>query len=57
MGSFASRTCSCSAYVPVVPGLRDADGKLVGNLDPRLIMEEMGRVESLIDNFEREVFM
>jgi glycine betaine/proline transport system ATP-binding protein len=35
----------------------DADGKLVGNLDPRHIMEEMGRVESLIDNFEREVFM
>ena len=35
----------------------DDDGKLVGNLDPRHIMEEMGRVESLIDNFEREVFM
>ncbi|MEL0138940.1 MAG: CBS domain-containing protein, partial [Acidimicrobiaceae bacterium] len=35
----------------------DADGRLVGNLDPRHIMEEMGRVESLIDNFEREVFM
>jgi len=35
----------------------DADGKLVGNLDPRHIMEEMGRVENLIDDFEREVFM
>ncbi|WP_428119851.1 quaternary amine ABC transporter ATP-binding protein [Candidatus Poriferisodalis sp.] len=35
----------------------DDDGKLVGNLDPRLIMEEMGRVEQLIDGFEREVFM
>ncbi len=35
----------------------DDDGRLVGNLDPRLIMEEMGRVESLIDGFEREVFM
>ncbi len=35
----------------------DDDGKLVGNLDPRHIMEEMGRVESLIDGFEREVFM
>ncbi|MCP3854407.1 MAG: hypothetical protein GY698_24265, partial [Actinomycetia bacterium] len=35
----------------------DEDGRLVGNLDPRLIMEEMGRVESLIDGFEREVFM
>ncbi len=33
------------------------DGKLIGNLDPRHIMEEMGRVESLIDGFEREVFM
>ncbi len=32
-------------------------GELVGNLDPRHIMEEMGRVESLIDMYEREVFM
>lgn len=32
-------------------------GKLVGNLDPRHIMEEMGRVESLVDAYEREVFM
>jgi len=35
----------------------DDDGKLIGNLDPRHIMEEMGRVENLIDGFEREVFM
>jgi glycine betaine/proline transport system ATP-binding protein len=35
----------------------DGDGVLVGNLDPRHIMEEMGRVEQLIDGFEREVFM
>ena len=35
----------------------DDDGLLIGNLDPRLIMEEMGRVEQLIDGFEREVFM
>ncbi len=35
----------------------DEAGKLVGNLDPRLIMEELGRVEQLIDGFEREVFM
>ncbi len=35
----------------------DDAGVLVGNLDPRHIMEEMGRVESLIDGFEREVFM
>jgi glycine betaine/proline transport system ATP-binding protein len=35
----------------------DESGRLVGNLDPRTIMEEMGRVESLIDGFEREVFM
>ena len=32
-------------------------GALVGNLDPRRIMEEMGRVEQLIDDYEREVFM
>ena len=35
----------------------DDDGRLIGNLDPRLIMEEMGRVEQLIEGFEREVFM
>ena len=35
----------------------DDGGKLIGNLDPRLIMEEMGRVEGLIEGFEREVFM
>ena len=35
----------------------DDSGALVGNLDPRLIMEEMGRVESLSDKFEREVYM
>ena len=32
----------------------DDDGKLIGNLDPRMIMEEMGRVEQLIEGFERE---
>ncbi len=35
----------------------DDNGKLVGNLDPRLIMEEMGRVEQLIDGFERETYL
>jgi glycine betaine/proline transport system ATP-binding protein len=35
----------------------DDAGALVGNLYPRHIMEEMGRVEHLIDDFEREVFM
>ena len=35
----------------------DDSGTLVGNLDPRHIMEEMGRVENLIDDFEREVFL
>jgi glycine betaine/proline transport system ATP-binding protein len=35
----------------------DNNGKLVGNLDPRLIMEEMGRVEQLIDGFERETYL
>ena len=48
-------------YAPAGRGLSiavvDDAGKLIGNLDPRLIMEEMGRVEQLIDGFEREVFM
>ncbi len=35
----------------------DGDGKLVGVLKPKDMIEEMGRVESLIDGFEREVFM
>ena len=35
----------------------DDDGRLVGNLDPRHIMEEMGRVEQLIDGFERETYL
>ena len=35
----------------------DNDGHLIGNLDPRHIMEEMGRVEQLIDGFERETYL
>ena len=35
----------------------DDGGKLVAALHPREMVEEMGRVESLIDGFEREVFM
>lgn len=35
----------------------DDSGVLVGDLDPKDIMEEMGRVERLIDGFEREVFL
>jgi len=35
----------------------DDDGVLIGHLDPRDIMEEMGRVERLIEGFEREVFL
>ncbi len=35
----------------------DDSGALIGNVDPRNIMEEMGRVEGLIDGFEREVFL
>lgn len=35
----------------------DDAGVLIGNLDPRSIMEEMGRVERLIDGYEREVFL
>ena len=35
----------------------DDDGRLVGELEPREIMEEMGRVEQLVEGFEREVFL
>jgi len=35
----------------------DSEGALIGTLDPRHIMKEMGRVEQLIDGFTREVFM
>ncbi len=35
----------------------DDNGILIGSLEPRKIMEEMGRVEQLIDGYEREVFM
>ena len=35
----------------------DEAGRLVGELEPREIMEEMGRVEELVDGFEREVFL
>ena len=33
------------------------EGQLIGNLDPRHIMKEMGRVEQLIDGFERETYL
>ena len=35
----------------------DGAGCLVGELEPQEIMEEMGRVEHLVDGFEREVFL
>tara|TARA_B110000438_G_C15759158_1_gene626491 strand:- start:635 stop:1516 length:882 start_codon:yes stop_codon:yes gene_type:complete len=35
----------------------DDAGRLVGELEPQEIMEEMGRVEQLVDGFEREVFL
>ena len=35
----------------------DETGRIVGELEPREIMEEMGRVEQLVDGFEREVFL
>ncbi len=59
-------TCSSDNTLNEVYGLAgrglpiaacDKSGALVGNLDPRLIMEEMGRVEGLADKFEREVYM
>ena len=35
----------------------DDAGLLIGEVEPQEIMEEMGRVEQLIDGFEREVFL
>jgi glycine betaine/proline transport system ATP-binding protein len=35
----------------------DDAGLLVGELEPQEIMEEMGRVEQLVDGFEREMFL
>ena len=35
----------------------DETGRLIGELEPQEIMEEMGRVERLVDGFEREVFL
>lgn len=35
----------------------DDNGQLVGMMHPRDMIEEMGRVEGLIDGFERETFM
>ncbi len=35
----------------------DEQGRILGMIEPRDIMEEMGRVERLIDDFEREVFL
>jgi len=35
----------------------DDDGVLIADINPRDIMEEMGRVERLIEGFEREVFL
>jgi glycine betaine/proline transport system ATP-binding protein len=35
----------------------DDQGGLIGVLDPREMLEEMGRVEQLVDGFERETFM
>jgi len=46
-----------SAGRGLVMAVVDGDGKLVGAVHPREMMEEMGRVEQLIDGFEREVFM
>ena len=35
----------------------DDAGRLIGEVEPTEIMQEMGRVEQLIDGFEREVFL
>jgi glycine betaine/proline transport system ATP-binding protein len=46
---------ACGKGCPIA--VVDEDGVLIGNLDPRRLMDEMGRVESLIEGFEREVFL
>ena len=33
------------------------DGQLTGTLDPRLIMEKLGQVERLMDDYERQVYL
>ena len=57
----APSDCLNTVYAAAGRGLPiavcDGSGALVGNLDPTQIMEELGRVEHLIDHFEREVFM
>ena len=35
----------------------DDNGKLIGTLYPRMIMERMGEVEQLIEGFEREEYL
>ena len=59
--SCSREDCLNTVYAAAGRGLPiavcDESGTLIGNLDPRHIMEEMGRVEHLIDDFEREVFM
>ncbi len=35
----------------------DDGGQLIGTLDPRMIMEKLGEVERLMDDFERQVYL
>ncbi len=46
-----------TSAVCVDVGITRTEHGLVGDLDPREIMEEMGRVERLIEGFEREVYL
>jgi glycine betaine/proline transport system ATP-binding protein len=59
--STAARTTFNDIYAEAGKGrslaVVDDDGKLIGAIHLRDIMKEMGRVERLIDGFEREVFM
>ena len=59
--STAARTTFNDIYAEAGKGrslaVIDDDGKLIGAIHLRDIMKEMGRVERLIDGFEREVFM
>ena len=53
----STRCTPLPAVASSIAVLRRVGGAGRQCLDPRHIMEEMGRVEHLIDAFEREVFM
>ena len=53
--TFSTNYAAAGRGLPIA--VIDEAGHLIGELEPREIMEEMGRVEQLIDGFDREVFL